>query len=167
MRRITAKPLTASEFAPFGSLFDLASGRPDVDRLLRNLRRETRLRLTISALDPAPAPYSIQTMERHCWSSQAFFPCAVARYLILVGPASAAPEPDVEAFRAFVVPGNVGIIYDAGVWHHPMRVLDRPGTFVVATFVDGTDADEEFRPIAGPLDLVLDDRIAGADPLRP
>jgi ureidoglycolate lyase len=68
-------------------------------------------------------------------------------YLVLVAPHGANDRPDVSGIRAFRVPGNVGVNYRADTWHHPLTALDGPARFVVLTFVDGTETDEQFVPL--------------------
>lgn len=152
MKTIKAEPIDAAAFAPFGYLLDLAERRNYVDEL-PNLRPGAKARLSLATVSPTALPIEVKEMERHPFSSQAFVPRDVARYLVLVAPPNPA-GPDFAALRAFIVPGTLGIIYGADVWHHPMRTLDRDGSFAVLTFVDGTKDDEEFRSVDEPFEIV-------------
>ena len=56
--------------------------------------------------------------------------------------------------RAFRVPGNVGVNYLAGTWHHPLTALERPASFVVLTFIDGGPDDEQFVKLPREIEIV-------------
>ncbi|HWJ75461.1 MAG TPA: ureidoglycolate lyase [Kaistia sp.] len=146
MDTLKAEPLDAASFAPFGHVLDLSAPSLTLLDELQNLRPGARARLSLATVEPIGLPLRVEEMERHAFSSQAFVPREVSRYLILVAPPGPT-APELSAIRAFIVPGTLGIIYRANTWHHPMRTLDRPGSFAVVTFVDGTQDDEEFRPV--------------------
>ena len=46
--------------------------------------------------------------------------------------------------------------YHLGTWHHPLRVLDRPGRFAVLMWSTGVKADdEEWSTLPEPLTITL------------
>ena len=92
-------------------------------------------------------PLKVSKIERHPRAEQVFVPLDVARYVIAVMPSDAAGDPMLDKVRAFVVPGSVGVIYRAGVWHLGATVLDRTGSFAVLMRRRGDDGDDEFRQI--------------------
>ncbi len=150
-RRLALEPVTAEGFAPFGLLLPRpAPGTGPVELIdaLQNGRAAARPRLSLAAVEPSPLPLVATEMERHLHSSQDFLPLDCAAYLVLVAPHGADGRPDEAGLRAFRVPGDVGVHYHADTWHHPLTALDRPGSFAVLTFVDGTAADDEFVPLA-------------------
>lgn len=153
-RRVAARPVTAEAFAPFGLL--LPRPAPGADRLelieaLTNGRDTARPRLSLAGVAPASLPLDAREMERHVHSSQSFVPLDCAAYLVLVAPHGADGRPDEAGLMAFRVPGDVGVHYHADTWHHPLTALDRPASFAVLTFVDGTASDEQFVPLAEPV----------------
>jgi ureidoglycolate lyase len=104
--------------------------------------------LALVRAEAARLPLTIELMERHPQSSQAFFPLAGGRYLVMVCPSTADDAPDLSRLLAFVVGPGQAINYDAGTWHHPMTALDGPATFAMLVWEDGSADDCEFRPIA-------------------
>jgi ureidoglycolate lyase len=150
---LTAEPLTAPAFAPFGAVLE---GPPDpgrhyFDAQLMNRRPASRTSLSISRHLPLERlPLHAKLFERHEFSSQTFLPLSVARYLVIVAPA-AAGGPDAARTRAFVGRAGQGVSYHAGTWHHGMTVLDAPAVFSVLMWRDGTSGDEEFVELPTPL----------------
>ncbi len=135
---------------PFGLL--LPRPAPGAARLelideLTNGRETARPRLSLAAVEPRALPLTAIEMERHVHSSQGFVPLDCAAYLVLVAPNGGDGRPDEARLRAFRVPGDLGVHYHAGTWHHPLTALDRSASFAVLTFVDGTAADEQFVPL--------------------
>ena len=132
-------PLTRFEFEPFGDVIELA-GNPhfiinqgwaeryhDLARLELTAAGGRPL-LNIFRASPRTLPLKIKVMERHALGSQTFIPLARARFVIVVAPAGA-PRPSY--LHAFVTDGVQGVNYRAGVWHHPLLVLDQVSDFVV------------------------------------
>jgi len=152
IRRLATLPLTPEAFAPFGRVLTLpTSGRLDLIDELQNARAGAKPRLTLATLEAVATPYTATEMEIHPFSSQAFVPVDVSRYVVIVAPKAADGGPDPERLVAFVSGRGTGIMYAAGVWHHPMRAIDRRGSFAVLTFVDGSPGDETFVPLAEPV----------------
>ena len=158
MTVVTPIPLTAEAFAPFGHVLALptGAGRVDYSSYSQNLRgSDAGLCFRTSMTMPSPMPLVTRTMERHEFSSQAFLPVDVARYLVLVAPHGADGRPDPEQLILFLAKGDQGISYNANVWHHPMTVLDRPAIFATVMFLDGGDKDEEFVDLPHDVTLTL------------
>ena len=65
---------------------------------------------------------------------------------------------DLDRIQAFVVPSDIGISYNADVWHHLMTVLDSPAIFATVMFNDGGPDDEEFVELSADLVIDLPDR---------
>lgn len=151
-RRLQVLPLTQEAFAPFGRVLVLPThGRLDLMEELENTRLSAKARLSLTTLEPVTLPYTATEMEVHPFSSQAFVPVDLSRFIVLIAPSRADGGPDTERMRAFVSDRATGIMYAANVWHHPMRVLDRQGSFAVLTFVDGSTDDETFVPLPEPI----------------
>jgi ureidoglycolate lyase len=157
-RTLTLEPITDEAFAPFGQL--LRSPLPGGPRLelidgLQNLRSSARPRLSLATVTPKSLPLTAVEMERLVHSAQAFVPVDCDSYLVLVAEHGANDRPDPATLRAFRVPGDVGINYAADIWHHPLSALARDARFVVLTFIDGTDTDEQFVPLPEPVVLQM------------
>lgn len=151
-------PLTAEAFAPFGHVLSLPQepGRVDYSAFNQNLRgAAAEVCFRTSLTPPSTMPLTTRTMERHEFSSQAFLPVDVSRYLVLVAPHGEDGLPDPEHLILFMAKGDQGISYNANVWHHPMTVLDRPAVFATVMFLDGGAKDEEFVDLPEEVTLAL------------
>src|SRR3546814_14606114 len=88
--RLVAEPITEAAFAPFGQILTLptAAGRTDYSAFADN-RRPGRAGLCFrtSLTEPTVLPLRTRVMERHAFSTQAFLPVDVARYLVKIGRA--------------------------------------------------------------------------------
>lgn len=161
-RVLTAQPLSAEAFAPYGDVIastgepapinqgkgwrfgDLAT--PDIDA------EGGRAAISRMRCLPESLPVPLRLMERHPLGSQAFVPLDGQRYVVVVAPAGEPPE--VADLRAFLCRGDQGINYRRGTWHHPMIALDRECEFVeVHRAGPGTNCDEV--PLAGRLQVQL------------
>ena len=63
-----------------------------------------------------------------------------------VAPAAAPAAAPIVRFRnpsKHYVRGDQAVNYHLGTWHHPLRVLDRPGRFAVLMWSTGVKADDE------------------------
>ena len=157
--RLTPQPLTAEAFTGFGQVLSLpdAPGRVDYSAFLENRRGPAAtVCFRTSLTPPSELPLVTRTMERHAFSSQAFLPVDVSRYLILVAPHGADGLPDPNGLRLFLAGATQGISYGADVWHHPMTVLDRAATFATVMFLDGSEGDEEFVDLPFDVTVTLD-----------
>lgn len=118
--QITAQPLTAEAFAPYGDVLSPPTepGRTYFEKGLKNGR-------TGAWLD-------------------------VSRWLVVVAQYGADGGPDPSRAIAFVAGPGQGVTYHMGTWHHGLTALDRPARFAVFMWRDGTGTDEEFRQLAEP-----------------
>ncbi len=155
---VPAKPLDADGFAPFGQVLDTPGGEPRLDFAARlaNDRAAARPNLALVRAAPATSPLTVTEIERHLHSSQAFIPLDVARFLVLVCPSGADGGPDLGRLHAFIANGGQAINYDIGTWHHAMTALDRPATFAMLVWEDGSDGDCEFVAVERPLAVTFD-----------
>jgi ureidoglycolate lyase len=154
---IRLEAVTAEAFAPFGLLLPApAPGQPrlELSGELANLRETAKPRLSLATTAPRALPLTAIEMERHVYSSQTFVPIDCAGYLVMVAPHGADDRPDPAGVKAFRVPGHVGVHYFANTWHHPLTALERPGSFVVLTFIDGGPGDEQFVKLPHEIDIV-------------
>ena len=154
--QVTAQRLEASAFAPFGQVLERPPGRMRHEHAARlfNGRDGVKPNLAILCPEPTVPPLRVAKLERHAFSSQAFVPLEVSRYLIAVCPQRAGGTPDIERIQAFIAHGDQGINYDVGVWHPPMTVLDSLGAFAMLTWKDGSDADTECADVEADVVIV-------------
>jgi len=86
----------------------------------------------------------LNALERHPFTDQSFLPMGHDKdnvYLVVVAKNGLDDRPDIGTLRAFAVRGDQGIVYNTGVWHQPMTVLDKPMDFVcVETQIGNGDA---------------------------
>lgn len=153
---LTARPLTADAFAPFGDVFAIGDGAPGTRdsfvAAMKNGRDGARLNVSVSRAKPTETPFRIEWMERHPHSGQTFVPLDISRYLVLVAPPDADGAPAMDRLQAFVAGPGQGINYHTGVWHHPFTALDRPSECLVLRFDDGTESDTQWHEVAdGPV----------------
>ncbi|KAF9653807.1 allantoicase [Thelephora ganbajun] len=84
--------------------------------------------------------WDIKILERHLHTNQAFIPMGpgsvnegdeglketAKSYLVVVAQNGKDDKPDLEIMRAFIATSAQGIVYNTGIWHHPMAVLEKP-----------------------------------------
>ena len=97
---------------------------------------------------PRSLPLSIEVMERHPLSSQAFMPLHSRPFLMIVAPAGETLQSD--AVRAFVSNGKQGINLRRGTWHHYQVSLQEKSDYLV---IDrkGPGANFDERRLSPPL----------------
>src|SRR5262245_1654939 len=146
MVHLSAFPLIASAFSPFGDVLEAPDrpGRAIFANALASRRGEAKPTLSLVHRPPTELPVQSSTMERHRWSSQTFLPLNAGRWLIVVAPhMPSGDKPDMANARAFVARGTQGVTYGADVWHHPFTGLDRPARFAVSMWRHGDAEDGE------------------------
>jgi len=160
MRTIKATMVSPQSFAPYGQAAadPGPSNRTDYAARLFNGRDGVDINLgVVRAHPPEALPLVVPKMERHPQSSQAFLPLDCDRYLVVVArPQGNDGPPDLDTLRAFVVPGDTVINYDAGTWHCPLASLDRPATFGLVMYMDGGPGDEDWETLAEPFAVSVD-----------
>lgn len=138
---LTAEPLDAPAFSPFGDVIDIGqAGRQrtinegfaerfdDLARLDTG-RQGGQPVLSFFRARPRPLPLQVRLVERHLLGSQAFVPLLPQRFLVIVAAGGPAPSP--EQLRCFLARPGQGVNYAAGTWHHPLIALDAGGDFLV------------------------------------
>lgn len=140
MRILTPVPLTAAAFAPYGQVLDTRQADKipinqgltmrfndlaDVD-----LRGEgARTLINVFRSTPVSLPHRVEIMERHPLGSQAFYPLAAARFLVLVAPVGEGVM--IEQLELFISDGQQGVSFAPNTWHHYQLALDQPSDFLV------------------------------------
>jgi len=136
-RTITAQPLSAAAFAPFGDVL-MAAGTPEKlinQGLCGRFHDRARLDFTtgragISIFDATPRalPHTLDLMERHPDGSQAFVPMHTNPWLVIVAPdAGGAPGMPL----AFLAAPGQAVNFHRGTWHGVLTPLHAPGLFAV------------------------------------
>jgi len=159
---LSAAPLDAASFAPFGRVLDVArlAARPvnegrgvriDVPFAVEHDAGAARPATAIYRLTPSALPFVTQTMEHHPRTAQAFLPTRGSRYLVVVAPARADGSPDAAAARAFVATADQAVVYAPGVWHLPLVVLDADAAFLMQMWETGGPDDCHEHRLAAPL----------------
>lgn len=146
-RTVTARPLTAAAFAPFGEVLE-ATG--DFHLINAGLCRrhhdqavldfdDARAGISIFQAEPRALPYTFDLIERHPQGSQAFLPMTLHPFLVIV---SDGPEA---APLAFLTNGAQGINLRLGTWHGVLTPLHAPGLFAVVDRIGPTPNLQEYR----------------------
>lgn len=149
MKPIIAKPLTASEFAPFGDVLECA-GDPDKiinqgmcgrfhDRAEMDFA-DGRAGISLFHAQPRSFPYVLDMMERHPDGSQAFIPMTEHPFMVLVAEdLDGTPHNP----RAFVTKAGQAINYHRNIWHGVLTPLHSPGLFAVVDRIGAGNNLEE------------------------
>ena len=136
-RQITAQPITAEAFAPFGDLLECA-GAPDKlinaglcgryhDRAQLDFS-DGRAGVSLFNAQPRSLPYVCDLLERHPDGSQTFIPMHEPPFLGIVAPDSGG-RPG--APLAFLTQPGQAISFHRGTWHGVLTPLAAPGLFAV------------------------------------
>ena len=151
MHHISAQPLTAAAFAPYGDVLDATGDFRLIneglcqryhDRAKLDFGPETsgaHLGISIFNAEPRSLPYRFDLIERHPQGSQAFLPMTANPFLVIV---SLGPD---HAPRAFLTNGAQGINLHRGTWHGVLTPLHAPGLFAVIDRIGQTPNLEEYR----------------------
>lgn len=162
-RIVRAEPLTATRFAPFGTVADAGgvdSGRsvnqgrarrvPGIGDLSHDAVAEKPV-LDFYRIAPSTLPFAVTCLERHPLSSQVFVPTDGARYLVVVAAEDRQGRADLSRVAAFIGDGTQVIHYRRGTWHAPMVALDTPllMTMLMWEVGDARDCEEfsDFAPV--------------------
>jgi ureidoglycolate lyase len=138
-RSVTARPLTAEAFAPFGQVIDTAGTAPrpmnaGMARRFHDLAAievvgdGARTVIGLVEAQPYPLPLRLTLVERHPLGAQAFVPLSAAPFLVVV-----CPDADGRPGRpqAFVTAPRQGICYARGTWHGVLTPFGASQDFVV------------------------------------
>ena len=139
-QQIIPKTLTGENFAKFGDVievndkaknFSINDGFTQRYHDLAQVdvtEANGRTLINIFRSTPLEQPVSIQMMERHPISSQAFIPMGTAPYLVVVAPKG---ELDISKIEVFLATANQGVNYHKGTWHHYCLALHQVSDFIV------------------------------------
>ena len=149
MTTITAQPLTASAFAPFGTVIEL---RETPDKLINqglcgrhhDLCRpdivDGAAGVSLFSAQTRALPYQLDMVERHPLGSQAFLPMYETSFLVAVAPdGGGLPGTPL----AFLTSLGQGIQFHRNTWHGVLTPLAPPGLFAVIDRIGEGDNLEE------------------------
>lgn len=142
-------PPDAAAFAPFGAIIDAPGALGERKMFSDWLRPVAGLSLQFHINAIAPAPLVLTQIERHPHAAQAFVPMEVSRYVVTVAPPTAEGAPDMARALCMLLPGTLGVVYRAGVWHAGVTVLDRDAHFAVLMYRGAPDDDviQQIAPV--------------------
>lgn len=133
------RPLTASDFAPFG---EVIGADPSTMRLINGRTTErfhalfspeiagegARVIVNIFRGQPRTFPYEIGMMERHPFGSQSFSPLSGRPFLVAVSS-----DEDGKPYQpqVFLASPHQGVNYRRNTWHHPLMAIGEVSDFLV------------------------------------
>ncbi len=154
MKTLTAQPLTANAFAPYGDVIEAGGDANQIGINYGNTVRYHDLAslqltedggkagLSIFRSTPLALPITVKVMEYHPKSSQAFIPLSGRPYLMVVAPAG---DFDAAKMQVFVASGSQGVNYHAGTWHHFSLALEAVSDFLVVDRIADDDNCVEYH----------------------
>ena len=148
---LTAEPLTAAAFAPFGDVLE-ASGDPDKiinqglcgrfhDRARMDFGPHGRAGISVFRAELRTLPLTLDMVERPPEGSQAFLPLDREPFLVIVAEDSGG-KPGTP--RAFVTAPGQGVNYMRNTWHGVLTPVAGNGLFAVVDRIGDTPNLEEF-----------------------
>lgn len=164
-RRVTAEPLAAAAFAPFGQVIEAPGGpgrlvnlgtarRHDWAAALENARAGAKPNVAVFRCDPQSLPFRVTLLERHPHSTQLFAALRASRWLVMAAPSRPDGGPDADGLRAFLCGPGQGVNLARGVWHHPVLALDEPAELLMLAWEDGGPGDCDEHPLADGPEIV-------------
>jgi ureidoglycolate lyase len=142
---ISPQPLTAHAFAPYGELVQHlgAEKRYDIPGAYAYTEPSAKPMMWINRIGQHPqSAVTVDKMERHPHSPQAFVPLLPGRCLAVVAMPNAQGEPDIASLKAFVTQPGQGVIYRPNIWHFAFTALDRENDVLVLMGL--TDRPDDF-----------------------
>ena len=151
MIELRARPLTQTDFVPFGDVLD-ASGAPDKiinqgmcgrfhDRAKLDFGPQGRAGISIFKAQLRSFPYTLDLVERHPEGSQAFVPMSQDPFLVIVAK-DMDGVPDTP--RAFLTDGTQAINFHRNTWHGVLTPLSGSGLFAVIDRIGTTPNLQEY-----------------------
>lgn len=149
-RLLTAVPLTAAAFAPYGDVIE-AAGAPDKlinqgmcgrhhDRARLDFGEGGRAGISLFDARARHLPHKVDMVERHPDGSQAFVPVSGVPMLVIVAEDAGGVPVELKAFIS--QPGQ-SINLHRGTWHGVLTPLGAPGQYIVVDRIGQTPNLEE------------------------
>jgi ureidoglycolate lyase len=150
-RTLTARPLTAEAFAPYG---DLLMPKPEPDKIINQGKcgrhhdlakldfADGRAGISLFVSEARHLPYRVELVERHPEGSQAFVPLDGVPMIVIVAPDVDGSPGQPEAFLS--APGQ-SINLHRGTWHGVLAPFQQPGQYIVIDRIgDGANLEEHW-----------------------
>lgn len=129
--------LTPEAFAPYGDViqvegsefFHINDGKTERYHDLGKVEVTdgNRVLMSINRSEPCAMPLTVNVLEKHPLSTQAFIPMNGERFIVIVAePGEEIPEGTL---RAFITNGKQGVNYHRNVWHHPLFAFEEKTDF--------------------------------------
>ncbi len=152
MRKIVARPLTRENFAEFGDVLDtgganhypINGGMTERYHDLATAEAtgpKARVILSIFRGKPYRFPFTLTTVERHPFGSQAFMPLSPRPFLVVVCH-DGKTGPGVP--HAFVTAPGQGVNYPKNLWHAVLTPIGRKQDFLIVDRTGDSPNLEEF-----------------------
>jgi ureidoglycolate lyase len=155
MTGITAEPITAAAFAPFGEVIEVGTVAPRMineglcmrfSDLATFDQEGGKIGLSLFQAELRDMPYRCDLLERHPLGSQCFIPMSEAAFLVIVAPDDGGRPGPVSAFMAT---NRVAVNIARNTWHGVLAPISGSGLFAVIDRIgaerDGRQNLEEFR----------------------
>lgn len=152
---ITPQPLTQNAFTDYGvviapheeskqtekNCFEINNGYAVRHHNIATCQHDGgSVGLSVFSAKPRENPMALTIMEHHPLGSQAFFAMDGNDYIVVAAKPGEPPK-NADDLAVFYAQSNQGIMYNAGVWHHPLLALDKTGNtshnFLVVDRVGG------------------------------
>lgn len=161
MTEITARPLDAAAFAPFGTVAEAgeAQGATDVSGSFVAAAEAATPVLHLVRIVSVERPFRLRRLERHPHSSQSFVPVEGVAALIVVCGSRPDGTPDLGTLEAFTATGRQVVTYHRGVWHQSLTPFATPAAFAMTMATTGRGDDTDLHPLAEPVSV----RVPGLD----
>lgn len=150
------EPATPIAFAPFGTLIAHEPGVAIADAGSAFVHDPAAKHPTLEWVhlaEKVELPLRITRLEHHPFSAQTFLPHSSSPYLVIACPSRADGLPDIQAARAFEMPGTLGVTFNAKVWHRSLAPLKAPSAFVMAMMRTGENNDTVFCDLETPINI--------------
>ncbi len=148
---IITRPLTATDFAPYGDVLDCSGNSPIAinqgkcnrfDDLADLDFTDGRAGISVFKSKTCSFPYDLKLVERHPLGSQAFIPMSHHAFMIVV----ADDQKDIPVNpQAFISKAGQAVNLHKGTWHGVLTPLHEPGLFAVIDRIGTGDNLQEHR----------------------
>jgi ureidoglycolate lyase len=161
---VTARPLDAESFAPFGRVLAAKGERRPIDLyggsidVYRGGPIDADVPVEFLLSRSSVREFRIQFLERHMLLAQSFFPLAGGGFIAVVAAPGAQLTADgipaVEDIHAFIVPAGCGITLHRGTWHEPPYPLGDDMIRLTTTHAELSDGLESNLNERGEIDAL-------------
>lgn len=149
MTILKPQPLTPAAFTDFGTVIEAYDSNTQTDKNCFEINNGFAMRhhriatcqqaggdtgLSIFVAKAREVPMALTVMEHHPLGSQAFFSMNGADYVVVVAKAGEPPQ-SADDLAVFYAKSHQGVMYDAGVWHHPLLALPQQNADVANSFL--------------------------------